>query len=139
MVLDMGDASSIRKGCATGLGAPIYQAVHDSYAYSIDVGLEFFYFLKGLVFFWKKDPVRETPNVFTSFILLFKRACLQIYRNKSRFMFDQLLHLGCGALVSLATNSLDYIGSAPKELCSIAPVIELPGCLTPSDSIQVKK
>ncbi|CAG8629401.1 9203_t:CDS:2, partial [Diversispora eburnea] len=128
--------STLKPGCATGFCAPIYQIIHDSYQYAIDVGLEFSYFLKGLIIFWTKDPVRQTPSVFISFILLFKRACLQIYRNKSRFLFDQLLHLGCGAFVSLATNGLDYIGRAPKEVCSIAPYVDAVRCLTPSDSLQ---
>ncbi|CAG8575941.1 7626_t:CDS:10 [Diversispora eburnea] len=122
-------ASSVDRFWAT-----IYQIMYDSYQYAIDVGLEFFYFLKGLII-WK-DSVRQTPNVFTSFILLFKRACLQIYRNKSRFLFDQLLHLGCGAFVSLATNNLDYIGRAPDQICSITPYVESPSCLKPNDSLQ---
>ncbi|RHZ83219.1 hypothetical protein Glove_99g53 [Diversispora epigaea] len=114
--------------------AQIYQIINDSYRYAIDVGLEFLYFLKGLIC-WT-DPVLQTPSVFSSFILLFKRACLQIYRKKSRFLFDQLLHLGCGAFVSLATNGLDYIGRAPNQICSIAPFIELPSCLKPNDTLQ---
>ncbi|RHZ83223.1 hypothetical protein Glove_99g57 [Diversispora epigaea] len=125
------ESSSLRSGFATGFFAPIYH----SYQYAIDVGLEFSYFLKGLIF-WTKDPVRQTPNVFLSFILLFKRACLQIYRNRTRFLFDQLLHLGCGAFVSLATNDLGYIGPAPQQMCSITPYIELPNCLTPKDTLQ---
>ncbi|RHZ83226.1 hypothetical protein Glove_99g54 [Diversispora epigaea] len=114
---------------------PIYQTIHEFYHYVIDVGSEFSYFLKGLIF-WTKDPVRQTPNVFFSFILLFKRACLQIYRNKTRFLFDLLLHFGCGALVSLATNGLDYIGRAPNQLCSIAPYVELSSCLNARDDLQ---
>jgi hypothetical protein len=104
----------------------------------IDVGLEFLYFLKGLIF-CAKDPIRQTPSVFLSFKFLFERACLQIYRKKSRFLFDQLLHLGCGAFVSLATNSLDYIGRAPIEICFVTPYIESSSCLKPIDSLQVKK
>ncbi|CAG8603607.1 11403_t:CDS:10, partial [Diversispora eburnea] len=120
--------------CATGFCASIY----DFYQYAIDVGLEFLYFLKGLIIFWTKDPVRQTPGVFSSFILLFKRACLQIYRNKSRFLFDLLLHLGCGAFVSLATNDLDYIGLVPLEICSITPFVESITCLRPinNDTLQ---
>ncbi|RHZ83221.1 hypothetical protein Glove_99g51 [Diversispora epigaea] len=128
--------SSLKPGCVTGFWAPIYQIIHDSYQYAIDVGLEFSYFLKEFLIFWTKDPVRQTPNVFLAFLLLFKRACLQIYRNKSRFLFDQLLHLGCGAFVSLATNGLDYIGRAPNQLCSIAPYVDIIRCVTPSDSLQ---
>ncbi|CAG8541839.1 5729_t:CDS:10, partial [Diversispora eburnea] len=129
------ESSTLRSGFATGFCAPIYQIIHDSYQYAIDIGIEFSYFLKGFIF-WTKDPVRQTPNIFISFILLFKRACLQIYRNKSRFMFDQLLHLGCGSFVSLATSSLYYVGRAPNPICSIAPYIDVARCLTPSDTLQ---
>lgn len=30
------------------------------------------------------------------------RAALQIYRSKATFLFDQLLHLGCGTFISIA-------------------------------------
>ncbi|CAG8581864.1 5093_t:CDS:10, partial [Diversispora eburnea] len=112
----------------------IYLIIDDSYRYAKDVGKEFYYFLKEF-FIWE-DSVRSTPNGFSSFILLFKRACLQIYRNRTRFLFDLLLHLGCGAFVSLATNDLGYIGLVPDPMCSITPFIESYSCLKPSDNLQ---
>ncbi|RHZ83218.1 hypothetical protein Glove_99g58 [Diversispora epigaea] len=129
------ESSSLRSGFATGFCSPIYQLIHDSYQYAIDIGLEFSHFLKGFIF-WTKDPVRQTPNVFLSFMLLFKRACLQIYRNKTRFLFDQLLHLGCGTFVSLATSNFYYIGRAPDEICSISPFVDVARCVTPNDTLQ---
>ncbi|RHZ58597.1 hypothetical protein Glove_372g90 [Diversispora epigaea] len=126
----------LKLGKATGVSKidTIYQNICDSCQYAKDVGKEFFYFLKGL-FIWK-DSVRQTPNVFISFSLLFKRACLQIYRCKTRFLLDLLLHIGCGAFVSLATSDLGYIGPAPDPMCSITPYLELPNCLKPADSLQ---
>ncbi|CAG8596603.1 2175_t:CDS:10, partial [Diversispora eburnea] len=125
------DNRSPKLGKVTGFSAKIdtiYQNIRDSRRYAKDIGKEFFYFLKGLIV-WK-DSVRSTPNVFISFLLLFKRACLQIYRNRTRFLMDLLLHLGCGTFVSLATSDLGYIGPAPDPMCSITPYLELPNLFT---------
>ncbi|KAF0543785.1 putative ATP-dependent permease ADP1 [Gigaspora margarita] len=104
--------------------------------YLTDVTLEFFLFLRYTLYFYQSDPIRETPNVFIAFLLLFKRSCLQLYRNRTQFLLDQLLHLVCGMLISLAISDMDYIGKAPKEICEIAPFILLPFCLKPNDLIQ---
>src|SRR6266542_1323920 len=81
---------------------PFIQLIQDVYHYILDVLIEFFDLIKRIALCCMKDPIRETPNVFVAFTLLFKRACLQLYRNRTQFLLDQLLHLGCGAFISLA-------------------------------------
>jgi hypothetical protein len=116
---------------------PFLHLVQDVIYYIVDVSTEFFYFLKRLTLFCMKDPIRETPNVFIAFTLLFKRACLQLYRSRTRFLLDQLLHLGCGAFISLAVSNATYIGKAPKELCAITPYVVIPACIMAKDTLQV--
>ncbi|RIA87160.1 hypothetical protein C1645_828180 [Glomus cerebriforme] len=115
---------------------PFVQLLQDVFYYIVDVLLEFIDLLKRIVFCCMKDPIRETPNIFIAFGLLFKRACLQLYRNRTQFLLDQLLHLGCGAFISLAVSNFTYIGKAPQELCLITPVVIAPFCLMAKDSLQ---
>jgi len=79
------------------------------------------------------DPIRETPNMFTVFWLDFKRACLQIYRNLHSFFLDQVLHLGCGMFISIASQDFTYLPQQPKEICAIAPLNLRPACEEPLD------
>ncbi|CAJ0627451.1 4480_t:CDS:2 [Entrophospora sp. SA101] len=60
------------------------------------------------------DPVRQTPNIFSVFILLLKRSLLQIS----------------------AVSNYRYIGSLPQELCLIMPMILHPYCKLPLDNLQ---
>src|SRR6266542_5275894 len=78
----------------------LLQIFRDTMNFIIDVITEFLLLLKTLFLFCKRDPIYETPNMFIAFVLLFKRACLQLYRNRSQMLFDTLLHLACGAFVS---------------------------------------
>ncbi|ORX56125.1 hypothetical protein BCR36DRAFT_346791 [Piromyces finnis] len=79
------------------------------------------------------DPIRETPNMFTVFCLDFKRACLQIYRNLHSFFLDQVLHLGCGMFISIASQDFTYLPQQPKEICDIAPLNLRGVCKEPFD------
>ncbi|OUM66640.1 hypothetical protein PIROE2DRAFT_68925 [Piromyces sp. E2] len=79
------------------------------------------------------DPIRETPNIFTVFWLDFKRACLQIYRNLHSFFLDQVLHLGCGMFISIASQDFTYLPQQPKEICDIAPLNLRSVCQEPFD------
>ncbi|CAG8559433.1 9983_t:CDS:10 [Cetraspora pellucida] len=115
---------------------PFIHVIQDIFEYIKDVTLEFILFLRRALFFYRRDPIRETPNIFVAFILLFKRACIQLYRNRIQFLLDQLLHLGCGLFISLAVSNMGYIGKAPRELCEITPFVLLPICLQAKDSIQ---
>jgi ABC-type multidrug transport system ATPase subunit len=81
------------------------------------------------------DPVRSTPNVFTVFWLDFKRACLQIYRSLKSFFLDQILHLGCGIFISIASQDFTYLPQQPKELCNVAPLNLRNVCNEPFDYI----
>jgi len=116
---------------------PFKHLIQDVFYYILDVLLEFIDLIKRSLFFCMKDPIRETPSVFTSFTLLFKRACLQLYRNRTQFLMDQLLHIGCGAFISLAASNFTYIGKAPVELCTITPFVVIPFCLMAKDTLQV--
>jgi len=79
------------------------------------------------------DPVRETPNMFSVFWFDFKRACLQIYRNLHSFFLDQVLHLGCGMFISIASQDFTYLPQQPKEICDIAPLNLRQSCKEPLD------
>lgn len=81
------------------------------------------------------DPIRSTPNVFIVFWLDFKRACLQIYRSIRSFILDQVLHLGCGMFISIATQDFTYLPQQPKELCNVAPLNLRNVCNEPFDYI----
>jgi len=85
--------------------------------------------------FSRKPPVRETPSLLTVFWLDFKRACLQIYRNLSSFFLDQVLHLGCGIFISMASQDFVYLPKQPNEICSLAPPNLQKQCLKPSDQL----
>ncbi|RGB39200.1 hypothetical protein C1646_690392 [Rhizophagus diaphanus] len=115
---------------------PFMQLLQDIFHYVIDVLVEFFDLIKRIALCCVKDPIRDTPNVFIAFTLLFKRACLQLYRNRTQFLLDQLLHLGCGAFISLAVSNFTYIGKAPSELCSVTPVVIAPACFLAKDTLQ---
>jgi len=81
------------------------------------------------------DPIRNTPNIFTVFWLDFKRACLQIYRSLKSFFLDQILHLGCGIFISIASQDFTYLPQQPKELCNVAPLNLRNVCNEPFDYI----
>lgn len=117
---------------------PFIQLLQDIFHYVLDILSEFINLIKRIALCCMKDPIRDTPNVFVAFTLLFKRACLQLYRNRTQFLLDQLLHLGCGAFISLAVSNFTYIGKAPRELCNVTPVVIAPACLLAKDTIQVK-
>ncbi|CAI2169630.1 3148_t:CDS:10 [Funneliformis geosporum] len=115
---------------------PFVHLLQDVYYYTLDVLSELFDFSNRFLLFFMRDPIRETPNVFVSFILLFKRASLQLYRNRTQFLLDQLLHIGCGAFISLAASNFTYIGKAPIELCAITPAVIVPACFLAKDTLQ---
>ncbi|CAG8440511.1 6656_t:CDS:10 [Acaulospora morrowiae] len=120
---------------AGGFISSVYHIYVESREYVIDVISEFWEFLKSCAF-WKSNHIRETPNVFITFVLLFKRSCLQLYRNRGGFMYDQSVHLVAGLFISFAISNQDYIGKVPQDLCSITPFIVLPSCLSPADGLQ---
>ncbi|KAI9595510.1 hypothetical protein BDF19DRAFT_422397 [Syncephalis fuscata] len=122
-------------GFISDVGKAIWSGLNDFYFYIADVLSEFFMFIFSLLTFCKSDPVRNTPNMPVVFWLCSKRAWMQIYRSRGQFIYDQLLHLGCGAFISIASRQFDYLGRQPKSICSIAPLALRYQCSTPIDHI----
>ncbi|KAF9971153.1 hypothetical protein BGZ73_005936 [Actinomortierella ambigua] len=87
------------------------------------------------IFLRRKDPVRNTANPFMMFWLCFNRARLQIYRNQRQFLYDQLLHLGCGMFISIAASRFDYLGRQPDDICFMAPYQLKYACVMPTDHL----
>ncbi|KAF9585246.1 hypothetical protein BGW38_003236 [Lunasporangiospora selenospora] len=87
------------------------------------------------IFLSRKDPVRNTANPFMMFWLCLMRARLQIYRNQRQFLYDQLLHLGCGLFISIAASRFDYLGRQPDLVCAMAPFQLRVNCVNPTDHL----
>ncbi|KAJ1513813.1 hypothetical protein HMI54_005288 [Coelomomyces lativittatus] len=103
--------------------------------YMVDVALEFKTFLNAS-FFCVQDPVREIPHAMVLFYYCTYRACLQIYRQPMRFLLDQVLYLGCGLFISMASETFDYIGVQPQVICDLTPMALRPFCDRPIDSLR---
>ncbi|KAI8592950.1 hypothetical protein BDZ88DRAFT_406657 [Geranomyces variabilis] len=86
-----------------------------------------------------QDPIRSTPNLLMVFWLCYKRACSQLYRSRSGFWFDQMVHLLCGIFISVATLNNDYVGLFPQKMCELAPPSLQAGigCGKPGDGLAV--
>jgi len=110
-----------------------FDIFRDSFYYISDIFQEIKENLSAI--FSKKPPIRETPKLTTVFWLDFKRACLQIYRNLYSFFLDQVLHLGCGIFISIASQDFVYLPKQPNEVCSLAPPNLQKQCLNPTDQL----
>ncbi|KAI8053263.1 hypothetical protein BDF22DRAFT_743185 [Syncephalis plumigaleata] len=117
------------------VGVAVRTIIHDWTSYLSDLAREFYCFMACVLQFWRNDPIRSTPNVLVVFLLCFKRACMQIYRSRDQFLKDQLLHLGCGAFISIAARQSDYLGRQPESICQIAPIALQFMCREPFDHI----
>ncbi|RKP05526.1 hypothetical protein THASP1DRAFT_32637, partial [Thamnocephalis sphaerospora] len=122
-------------GFTREMGAATRTAFVDCGMYIKDIACEFRSFLVSAIWFWQQDPVRPTPNVAVIFLLCFKRACMQIYRSRGQFLKGQMLHLGCGAFISLAARQFDYLGRQPESICQLAPAAMQSRCREPTDHI----
>ncbi|KAG0270686.1 hypothetical protein DFQ27_000036 [Actinomortierella ambigua] len=87
------------------------------------------------IFLQRKDPIRNTANPFMMFWLCVNRARLQIYRNQRQFLYDQLLHLGCGMFISIAASRFDYLGRQPDDICFMTPYQLKYACAMPTDHL----
>ncbi|KNE55335.1 hypothetical protein AMAG_01237 [Allomyces macrogynus ATCC 38327] len=96
---------------------------------------EFGLFLVSLVA-CQSDPVRDTPNGFVVLSLCIKRAILQVYRSLLSFLGDQILHLGCGAFISIASQQMEFLGAQPAGVCDYAPIAVGWMCSQPIDHIR---
>lgn len=81
-------------------------------------------------------PIRQTPGLLKAFSLLFKRACLQIYKTPTGFMVDLSIHLASGMLIAVAIQNFDYWGRQPREICANSPINLQPFCMRPHDDMQ---
>ncbi|KAG0087130.1 hypothetical protein BGZ92_007576 [Podila epicladia] len=90
--------------------------------------------IEGL-FLRRKDPIRNTANPFMMFWLCLNRARLQIYRNQRQFMYDQLLHLGCGLFISIAASRFDYLGRQHDLVCAMTPFQLKYSCASATDHL----
>jgi ABC-type multidrug transport system ATPase subunit len=115
----------------TGILSMFVEAFH----YVQGVTSEFVWWIVHTIVFWRQDRVRKTPNGFIAFWLLFKRASMQLYSSRTQFIHDQLLHLGCGAFISIACQKFDYMGRMPQDVCNVAPVSLRYQCENPIDQI----
>jgi len=87
------------------------------------------------IFLRRQDPVRNTANPFMMFWLCLDRARLQIYRSQRQFLYDQLLHLGCGLFISIAASRFDYLGRQPDMICAMTPYQLKYNCANPTDHL----
>ncbi|KAI9229766.1 MAG: hypothetical protein DHS80DRAFT_22089 [Piptocephalis tieghemiana] len=139
--MNWGD-EEVKQGKKEGIGAipghmwtAVTTGITEVGMYIADVFNELGRWFLGLLLFWKRDPIRHTPSGFTVFWLCLKRSFTQIFRSRSQFLWDQLLHLGCGAFISIAARNFDYLGRQPDAVCNIAPIALLGICQTPIDHI----
>jgi uncharacterized membrane protein len=102
------------------------------FRYIWDVLEEFFYWL---VYLFKKDPHRSTPSSLYIFRLCLRRSFKQVFRTRGQFIYDQLIHMGCGAFISLAARKLDYLGRQPEKVCMLAPLALQDMCRSPFEFI----
>ncbi|KAF9171373.1 hypothetical protein BGX20_007702 [Mortierella sp. AD010] len=90
--------------------------------------------VEGL-FLRRQDPIRNTASPFIMFWHCLNRARLQIYRNQRQFLYDQLLHLGCGLFISVAASRFDYLGRQPDLVCAMTPFQLQVNCVNPTDHL----
>jgi ABC-type multidrug transport system ATPase subunit len=55
----------------------------------------------------RTDPIRATPSAPYVFLLCAHRALMQVYRGLFSFIGAQILHLGCGAFISIASQQME--------------------------------
>ncbi|KAF8981359.1 hypothetical protein BGZ46_002927 [Entomortierella lignicola] len=87
------------------------------------------------IFLKRNDPIRNTASPFMMFWNCVNRARLQIYRNQRQFLYDQLLHLGCGLFISVAASRFDYLGKQDNMICAITPFQLRLECANPTDHL----
>ncbi|KAF9080214.1 hypothetical protein BGX27_005661, partial [Mortierella sp. AM989] len=51
------------------------------------------------------------------------------------FLYDQILHLGCGMFISIAASKFDYLGKQPDLLCAMTPFQLQYSCRSPTDHL----
>ncbi|KAI9220286.1 P-loop containing nucleoside triphosphate hydrolase protein [Blastocladiella britannica] len=82
------------------------------------------------------DSIRETPGFFRVLFLCTRRAFSQAFRSAGGFLGDQVLHLGCGAFISIAAQNMEYLGAQPSGVCQFTPLMLQWACTEPIDHIR---
>eukprot|EP00835_Amoeboradix_gromovi_P003549 NODE_239_length_13273_cov_0.404964.p2 type:complete len:808 gc:universal NODE_239_length_13273_cov_0.404964:12719-10296(-) len=103
----------------------------------VDVLTELLYSIVTFVRFitFTADPIRQTPNVFIVYWLLLRRASQQQFRNRLKFLFDDINHFIAGVVVSIAIQQFQYLGTQPSQVCDVAPAVLQSTCRAPVDYI----
>ncbi|KAL7751229.1 hypothetical protein RI367_003435 [Sorochytrium milnesiophthora] len=110
----------------------------DLFRWIFDVIREFVLWLWHfvLILTCRPDKQRKTRNGFLVYALCLRRAALQAFRTPQAFLFDQLLHLGCGLFISIVAQNLQYVGRQPEGVCDFSPIVIRWQCSTPTDLLR---
>lgn len=105
----------------------------------IDVGSEFFVFLKDTfnAIRGKSDPVRQVQPFHKQLFFLTHRAFLQVYKNAQSLLSEMLLHFGAGVFISIAVQNFDFAGAQPRAICSFSTWNLLHLCENPTDQLNM--
>jgi ABC-type multidrug transport system ATPase subunit len=124
-------------GYTDAIAAGIADMGRDVLGYLMDIGTEFFYFIKAIVFaiFQQPDPVRETQPFYMKGYFLMKRAFHQVFVIKS-ILTDLALNFAAGLFISIAIQEFQFIGSNPDPMCAYTPRNLQPVCFQPIDKLR---
>ena len=100
----------VQKSVLANLSDSLKQMLSDTKEWLVDVASDF-------NFMQQKSLVRKTPNMFKLYLLLLKRAGMQLFRTPKLLLFDLLIHSVAGIIVSIADQDFQYLGKLPKHVC----------------------
>ncbi|KAJ1557838.1 hypothetical protein HK096_005070 [Nowakowskiella sp. JEL0078] len=94
--------------------------------------------LKAIFYFvtCQKDPIREISGIEIQLWLCLKRASYQVYRTAGSFLFEQVLHLGCGMFISIAVQKMTALGTIPLDICISTPYVMRWRCYDPENTLR---
>ncbi len=120
----------IQKNIMNNLQDSVYQILVDYKDWCLDV-------LQDFNRLFSTTKTRSTPNFITIYLLLLKRAFIQLLKSPRTFLLDALMHFIGGIVVSIAVQDLTYIGKLPDQVCDLtvpnSPTFDL--CTSPTDSM----
>ncbi|KAJ3303577.1 hypothetical protein HDV03_003654 [Kappamyces sp. JEL0829] len=111
----------------------------EAFEFSKDVGLEFLDFLRDTAraITGRNDPVRNTQPFYLQLWFLIKRAFNQVYRDVGATMVDLAMNFAAGIFISIAIQSMGYLGGNPEEICAWAPYNLFYQCKNPTDTLKI--
>ena len=135
--LEVGQSKKCLKQKTSSLLNALWDVLRDILFFVVDVSLEFFDFLRIIVFFLirRKDPIRATIGFELQLWLLMKRSAFQLLRGYGAFFGEQALHFGVGTFISIAIQKFTFIGRQPQELCVNVPAVLYFNCVLPTDQL----